>query len=153
MKRLLFILLLIAGSLSEGWGQVDTRIYNYSEVVRKYEKTGNVIHALLPDFKDVWKQGVTQFISIPESGGLKTYVQLEKLLSGKGNSCTPKNTILICTENNVKYVKEVASRMPVYVNSTNDFYAGGGKMVKGTVAVDRDKKEKNAFVFVLEKEL
>lgn len=152
MKRLTLLAWMAATCLCTMQAQ-DLKSQKWNEKTWRYQQTDKVIHAELPDIGKVWKKGMVRFITIPESGGLKLYIRLHDLISGKNAAYTPKNTLLICTEKSLHYVKEVSERMPVYVNTYKGFYSEDGKLLEGSIAPQEKKGDGDTFVFTLEQEL
>lgn len=78
------------------------------EVVKIIQKTDNEIRVMSKELDTAWKQAYRYVVSIPPGASIRSYAHWMEMLE-KGETYTPKNTLVVCDKKNLKQAEEIAS--------------------------------------------
>lgn len=108
MKKRILLLCLFCITLGFTYAQTPVRHITSKVTVHTYDtETTALIKA--ENLNKAWKPSYTHVISVNPKTNLKAFMRLEKLLTEEPTLYNPKNTLIICSDENEKFVREAAT--------------------------------------------
>lgn len=141
-KRIELLLLLLLLGCSYGMGQIKRHT-----TTTRICATTEYAYLQFPQLKSVWKPSYEHVLVLQSEDSIRPFMKLEELLSDI-DVYTPRNTLIVCTEDNEKYVKELSGKITVLPLNTLLLTKDGPTFSEGTLLRLSNNEEGYEFKYV-----
>ena len=152
MKKRILLLCLFCMTLGFAYSQgPDPQITNETKIIICTTNKKSLIKA--ESLKEIWKPAYIHVISIGPNANLKAFIRLEKLLQKTPMLYNPENTLIICTDKYIEFIKEAAEGYKIL--QLPGLGSSESMIIEGTITplTKEDNEPGYDFKFIEEKAL
>lgn len=152
MKKRILLLCLFCMTLGFAYSQkLDPEITNMSKTVISTSGKKSLIKA--ENLKKAWNPSYIHVISISPKANLEAFIRLEKLLKEAPMQYSPENTLIVCVEKYIDFIKETAAGYKIV--QLSGLGSSDSMIIEGTITplTKEDNEPGYDFKFVEEKVL